>query len=501
VRRGELPQSIPQSLALLGELAYWTHERRPRSRSVTVCTSAYHEGGASPGLDVALAVETGSLYLRAMVDRGLSPTAAAGQISFSFSIGVDVMLAAAKLRAFRRLWEDRAVALGVEPNRRAFVHARTSRRVLTTRDAYMNMVRDSACCAAAALAGADAFTGEPLDSACGVPSTFAHRASRSMQHVLRTECNLSSPDGAAAREGSDGLLREVMDAAREETALLSEAGGIVTAIKEGLVLSRIATSHVRRAREMAVGVRAVAGVSAFAEVDGPKAVPSMVDLEVLRRESALRLADWRVAHPAAGTALQRLREQARRFEQPGSEPGLLMETAVRAAVAGATVGQISAALLVGAEVEAAPVVVLHPYAEAFERLRDAADQLVARTGVRPLAVVVRAVGSAADASRAAFAQGLLEAGGFEVVWTRAGADAEEIGRTIRMRSAGVVVFCAESDALQKSLEHELAEQGCAVVRCTRPTSQPLSGAGLRIHPGCDAVAVLLVLLRMCGASL
>ena len=64
----------------------------------------YHAGGASEAQELACAVATGIAYLRALVESGLAPEAAARQIGFALAVDADFFLSVAKLRALRRLW-------------------------------------------------------------------------------------------------------------------------------------------------------------------------------------------------------------------------------------------------------------------------------------------------------------------------------------------------------------------------------------------------------------
>ena len=81
----------------------------------------------------------------------------------------------AKFRALRLLWAriEQASGLRQEP---LFVAADTAWRMLTQRDAYVNMLRATMATFSAGLGGADSINVLPHTLALGLPDPFARRA-------------------------------------------------------------------------------------------------------------------------------------------------------------------------------------------------------------------------------------------------------------------------------------------------------------------------------------
>src|SRR5262249_37771197 len=190
-RDGQLPMSPATTLAQMANLAAWTAKHYPNVTAVRVGTAPYHHAGATAAQDLAFGMATAVEYLRAMTQAGLSVDVAAGQILFSISLGTHHFLALAKLRAARRLWARVVQACGGSPAAGAMcIHARVSKRVLTLRDPYVNLLRNTAACYAAALGGADAITSVPFDAVAGPPDSFSRRIARNTSLILQEEAHL-----------------------------------------------------------------------------------------------------------------------------------------------------------------------------------------------------------------------------------------------------------------------------------------------------------------------
>src|SRR5262249_28378956 len=144
VRDGQLPVPPEAALAQMADLAAWTAQNYPHGAAVRVGPAPYHHAGATAAQDIAFGMATAVEYLRALTRGGLDVDAAARQILFSISLGTHHFLAIAKLRAARRLWGRVVEACGGSPAAGAMrIHARVSKRVLTLRDPYVNLLRNT----------------------------------------------------------------------------------------------------------------------------------------------------------------------------------------------------------------------------------------------------------------------------------------------------------------------------------------------------------------------
>ena len=80
------------------------------------------------------------------------------------------------------------------------VHAETAASMYARRDPWVNILRGTVACFAAATGGADSITVLPFDHALGLPSRLALRLARNTQLILLEESNLgrvADPAGGA----------------------------------------------------------------------------------------------------------------------------------------------------------------------------------------------------------------------------------------------------------------------------------------------------------------
>ena len=75
--------------------------------------------------------------------------------------------------------------------------------MMTQRDPYVNMLRETIAVVAAGFGGADAITVLPFTAAIGLPDRFARRIARNTQLLLLEESNLAKVADPAA--GSGGI--------------------------------------------------------------------------------------------------------------------------------------------------------------------------------------------------------------------------------------------------------------------------------------------------------
>jgi len=190
-RDGVLLESVPDSLRALADLAGWTAARCPQVCAVAVDTESYHLAGAGPVDDLAFAMATGRQYLGALVDAGIDVDTAARQIELRMSVGTSFFRSIAKLRAAHRLWARIVEAYGgSEPARALRLHVRLSERVLSRRDPWVNLLRNTVANFAAAIGGAHGTSPVPFDRALGESGELGRRIARNTPLILAEEAHI-----------------------------------------------------------------------------------------------------------------------------------------------------------------------------------------------------------------------------------------------------------------------------------------------------------------------
>ena len=503
---GQLSVSLDVALEQMADLAAWTAANYPHATAVQVSTEAYHHAGASSTQDLAFATATALEYLRAMTRAGLDFDNAASQIAFSMSVGCQFFQAIAKLRALRKMWAKVITACnGSETAARTTrIHIRTSRRVLTRHDPWINLLRNTVCCFAGAVGGADAITTAPLDAAIGLSDEFSRHLARNTQIIALEESHLNRIIDPA---GGSWFLERFTDQLAERGWLLlrqiEEHGGMVRAATDGWVAQQIGSVEVTRERNLATRRQVVTGISEHPLLSEQQLVRPQLDPVRLRAEASARLVSWRRDHPCA-TPVAELTQVAK---QTSRKLGALTEAAVRAAEAGATLGEISAAIRgVREEPARAQPLAVHPYAAAYEELRDASDRYVARTGKRPL-VFLANIGTPAEfIARSSYALNFFEAGGFQVINNEGFSDQAAVAAAFTQSQAKVAVICSSDKEYQKVAEktaETLKASGArTVILAGNPRANEAkyraAGVDRFIFVRCDVLGILRELLKAEG---
>jgi len=487
---GQLPVSTSAALKLLAEMAAWTAQNYPHVTAVGVDTSVYHHAGATAAQDIGFAVASGVEYLRSVTAEGLHIDAAARQIVFSFSLGTHHFLAIAKLRAARWLWSRVIEAAGGSPAAGAMhINVSTSKRVLTQRDPYVNLLRNTVAMFAAGIGGANSVTSVPFDAMLGSPDRFSRRIARNTALILQDEAHLNRViDPAGGSWFLDRLTKEIAEQGWKVFQEVERTGGMLKTLTSGWIAGQIETAFAPRAKNIALRKEGITGVSEFPDVGESQISRAQVDVAAIRAAAIERVKAARKKLPS----LKQIATGANR-----------MESAIAAAGEGATIGQIADALGFGQESSEIPPLETRYFAEPFEKLRAASDAWQATNGRRPTVFLANMGPLAHHTARATYAKNFFEAGGFEVVTSGGFADAPAAAAAFGRSGALIAVICS-SDKLYPEIVPPLAAQlkaagARSVVLAGNPgaNEQAWRSAGVDqfIFIKCDVLATLRELLQ------
>jgi Methylmalonyl-CoA mutase, N-terminal domain/subunit len=449
---GSLPTDIASALAQAAALAKYTAATYPQVSAVAVDSSPYHDAGATETVDLAASMATALAYLKAMTDAGMSIDDACRQIQFVYAVPADQFLGICKLRAARKLWARVAEACGAsEPARAMRLHAVSAYRMMSQRDPWVNMLRTTVACFAAAVGGADAITINGYDAVLGGPGDdLGRRIARNTQIVLNEESNLSKViDAGGGSWYIEARTDELAKLAWGEFQAIEKAGGIVQSLTDGSLAEKIAGSYAQREANLAKRRDPLTGVSEFPNIGEAPVERESIDFAALRSAAAGRLGAKRGSEGAT-SALAGVK--------PGSDG--LVAASVAAAVAGASVAGLAKALAgTAASITALPK---HRLAEKFEAQRDASDAFLAKTGNRPKIFLANLGAIAQHTGRATFAKNFFEVAGIETVSNEGFSDPAACAAAFTSSGAKIAILCS-SDGVYEQL---------AV-----PTAQALKAAG------------------------
>jgi methylmalonyl-CoA mutase len=333
------------SMRIVGDVIEYASRNLPRFNPVSISGYHMHEAGAPAHLELAFTLADGLEYVRAALAQGLDVDAFAPRLSFFFAVGSDFFTEVAKLRAARLLWA-RLVATHFAPrdpaSLRLRMHCQTSGVSLTAQQPHNNIVRTTVQALAAVLGGTQSLHTNAFDEALALPSDFAARIARNTQLILQHEAGIDQTvDPLGGSYFVEAWTHELAEAAARVIAEVEERGGMTRAVSEGWPKARITEAATRKQARIERGLDIIVGVNKF-HID-PASEPPVdirsIDNHEVRREQIERLERVRRERDAA-----RVRRGLEALTRAASGRDNLLELAIEAARARASVGEISQAL-------------------------------------------------------------------------------------------------------------------------------------------------------------
>jgi methylmalonyl-CoA mutase len=269
-----------------------------------------HAAGGSPAQELAFALASGVAALRALEAGGFTLEAARNAIDFRLAADADEFLTLAKFRALRRLWAaiERACGLEAQPIR---VHGETAWRMLTRRDPWVNILRETVAVFSAGLGGADTITVLPFTQALGLPDAFARRIARNTQLVLLEESHLGKvADPAAGSGGVEALTDALVERGYALFQEIEKAGGLSKSLESGAFQADVAKTAGERAKNLARRKEPLTGASEFPDIN-EKPVSVLLPAPAAEPLPARALAPHRLSE-----AFEALRDQAQAAGKP-----------------------------------------------------------------------------------------------------------------------------------------------------------------------------------------
>lgn len=263
---GEAPRPMEEHLTLAANTAARHAGAYPEATFFLASGRVAHEAGGSIAQELAFAASNAVALVKAAVEAGMTAERALRGTVLGAAVDQEYFDGLAKVRALRLMWRSICKAFGVETP--AAIEARSSRRMLSARDPWPNLLRLTAAGFAGAVGGADAVVLDGFTRAEGRPDTFARRQARNTQLVLMEEAGLGRVDDPAA--GSwflDMRTRELAEAAWAEFQMIEAEGGLLEALRGHLIQPRIGRARETLEKALSGGVAQMVGVTKFVDPD------------------------------------------------------------------------------------------------------------------------------------------------------------------------------------------------------------------------------------------
>ncbi len=449
---GILPRPAEEIYDVMARLTAWASAHTPNLQTITVQGHPYHDSGASATQELAFALATGVEYLREMQARGVDADAAAARMRFSFSLGSNMFMEIARLRAARLLWAKIVNAFGgAAEAQKMHLHGRTSRWNKTVYDPYVNMLRTTTEAFSGVAGGVDSLHVSPFDEVIRAPDEFSRRIARNTHTILREECHIPRTiDPAGGSWYVEKLTDEIAANSWQIFQEVEKRGGMLKALEAGFPQAEAETIARKRAANAAVRKDIFVGTNRYPNMQEQPLSAEAIDHSGLQRTRSAQLAQYRNSVDVDWCNSQ--------LEKMARDRDRSVEAAIQAASAGATIGEIAAALRTGAG--AGPSVKplhIHRGAEAFEALRQATAGYKACTGAAPKVFLANMGPIPQHKARADFSRGFLEVGAFDILGNDGFASVEEAAQAAIESGAPVVVICS-SDKTYPDLVPPLTQQ-------------------------------------------
>jgi methylmalonyl-CoA mutase len=332
------------SMRIISDIFAYTSASMPKFNSISI--SGYHmqEAGATADLELAYTLADGVEYVRAGLAAGLGIDAFAPRLSFFWAIGMNYFMEIAKMRAARLLWAKliKAAAKPKDPKSLALrTHCQTSGWSLTAQDVFNNVTRTAIEALAATHGGTQSLHTNALDEAIALPTDFSARIARNTQLLIQQEtgtCRVIDPWGGS--HYVEHLTYALLRRAQAHIAEVEGLGGMAKAIAAGIPKMRIEEAAARTQARIDAGAQTIVGVNKYRVGDAAAIEVLKVDNKGVRDRQIAKLERLKAERDPAAVAatLAALTATAQSAE------GNLLASAIAAARAKATVGEISQAM-------------------------------------------------------------------------------------------------------------------------------------------------------------
>jgi len=219
-------------------------------------------------------------------------------------------------------------------------HCQTSGVSLQEQDPYNNVIRTAYEAMSAVLGGTQSLHTNALDEAIALPTEFSARIARNTQLILQEETGVTNVvDPLAGSYYVEKLTADLADAAWKLIQEVDEMGGMTKAVASGMPKLRIEETAARRQADIDRGDQVIVGTNKYRLAKEDPIDILDVDNVKVREAQVARLNKIRSERDQAACDAA-LAELSRRAVEGGN----LLEAAVEAARARASVGEISMAM-------------------------------------------------------------------------------------------------------------------------------------------------------------
>lgn len=331
------------SMKIIADIFEYTSTYMPKFNSISI--SGYHmqEAGATADIELAYTLADGLEYVRTGLQAGIDIDSFAPRLSFFWAIGMNYFMEVAKMRAARRIWAQMMQTFEPKnPKSLALrTHSQTSGWSLTEQDPFNNVTRTLIEANASAMGHTQSLHTNALDEAIALPTDFSARIARNTQLFLQEETMMTKViDPWGGSYAVEKLTDELMQKAWALIEEIENLGGMAKAIETGLPKMKIEEAAAKKQAQIDSGKEIIIGVNKFRLAEEEPIDILNIDNTVVRKKQIERIEKTKQTRDEekVNSTLNYLTLAAQTGEQN------LLECAIQAAKARATLGEISNAI-------------------------------------------------------------------------------------------------------------------------------------------------------------
>ena len=446
---GKLDRPLDEYYDDMAHSIIWAEQNAPQLKTVIVDTDVYHNGGANDIQEVAYAMNTAVTYMRAMERRGIDVDTFCRHLRFHFSIGATFFMEIAKLRSLKMVWAQIVAECGgSEESKKAELFVSTSTFCQTTYDPYVNLLRAATQSFSAVVGGMDGMYVKPFDHCIRPSDEFSRRIARNIQIMEQHEFNFTQiVDPAGGSWYLEPLTQEFTDKVWEKFQDIEAHGGILAALSSGKVQAAVKAILEERFKNLATRKDRAVGNNMYPNMtETPLEIPAVDYAKLLTGRKTALAVNAKMRDNAYVEALV-----AELGKTDASELGSLVKAAEKAILAGATLGEIAAALSAGGTGEAVEPMLPHRWTERYEELRGRTEKFAKETGENVKIFLAKMGPIPQHKARADFVTSFMQVAAFNVLQDNDGFPTVEEAVEAALKSGADAAIVCSTDATYPEL--------------------------------------------------
>lgn len=331
------------SMRIVTDIFRYCSLKMPKFNPISISGYHMHEAGATAEMELAFTLADGLEYVKAGINAGIKVDDFAPRLSFFWGIGMNFLTEVAKLRAGRLLWAKIMKRFNPEnPKSMALrTHCQTSGWSLTRQSPLNNISRTSIEALAAVCGHTQSLHTNSFDEALALPTEYSASIARETQLFLQKQTGLTDfidPFGGA--EEIEALTGTLAEKAWEILEEIETTGGMVKAIEQGFPKRKIEEAAAIKQARIDSGKEVIVGVNDYIYDE-----EESFDLLEVDNEEVLKLQTEKLKKIKNSRDSETVKASLLRVTQAClSNEENLLEVAIHAARARATLGEISTAM-------------------------------------------------------------------------------------------------------------------------------------------------------------